>query len=87
MVSWNYRIILHDDNKEPWYAIHEVYYDEDDNITNFSCDPMHPLGETKGELIQDIKYMLKDARKYPTLLLSHLERELNGEVSTEADRY
>lgn len=49
---WNYRIIEHD----RMFYIHEVYYNDNGDITAISEDPMHPHGETLEELKNDLEY-------------------------------
>lgn len=52
---WNYRVIEND----KMFYIHEVYYNDNGDITAISEDPMHPHGETLEELKNDMKYFLQ----------------------------
>lgn len=52
---WNYRVIEHD----KLFYIHEVYYNDNGDITAISEDPMHPHGETLEELKNDMEYFLQ----------------------------
>jgi len=57
-MSWNYRIVKHDKTDEIYLQIHEVYYDEKDDIEAYTEDTIHPFGKTREELISDLKYLL-----------------------------
>jgi len=74
-MSWNYRIVKHDKADEIYLQIHEVYYDEKNDIEAYTEDPIHPFGETREELISDLKYMLHDTEKYPVLSIMALEEK------------
>ena len=52
---WNYRVIEND----KMFYIHEVYYNDNGDITAISEDPMRPHGETLEELENDMKYFLE----------------------------
>jgi hypothetical protein len=52
---WNYRIIEYDEI----FYIHEVYYNDNGNISAISEDPMHPQGKTLNELKGDMEYFLQ----------------------------
>lgn len=60
MSNWNYRVVRKPGfANEPYYEIHEVYYNEDGTIKYWSSDPMTPFGETPEELELDVTRMLK----------------------------
>ncbi len=63
--TWNYRIV-----RDQGYSIHEVYY-ENGNIIAWSADPIHPYGEDKGQLLNDLEYMGEAFRK-PVLRVEEL---------------
>ncbi len=52
---WNYRVIEHD----KMFCIHEVYYNDNGDITAISEDAMPQHGETLEELANDMKYFLQ----------------------------
>ena len=61
-MSWNYRIIKKKkptEYKEDYYRIHEVYYDENDNIMFWSEDSIDPHGLNLDELKYDLDLMYK----------------------------
>lgn len=72
MSYWNYRVVekvlskhehdtLYDTTS---YEIHEVYYDEDDNITMWSAESIIPYGEgCVKDLEVDIKFMFEACSK------------------------
>jgi len=49
-MSWNFRIIRHIDNGSAWLAIHEVFYDKDDNPDSCTQNPVRAVGEDKSEI-------------------------------------
>lgn len=64
MATWNYRVIRKEhETGECTFQIHEVYYDESGNVESWSQDPVEPLGETIGELREDIRYFQSAFRK------------------------
>jgi hypothetical protein len=74
-LSWNYRIIREDrPDKEEYFAIHEVYYDEKNNVYAWTKDPIDICVDTEKEIIETLEDMLKDAKKYPVLKMSELEK-------------
>lgn len=40
---WNYRVIKRTDDEETFYAVHEVYYEDDDTIISCTENPIAPL--------------------------------------------
>lgn len=63
--SWGYRVVRTD--YSGWgrllpffdYAIFEVYYDSEGEITSYLKDPSAPLGESLEELTGDLTHMLE----------------------------
>ena len=73
MTTWNYRVVkqpldIPDEFqlKEFDYAIHEAYYDENNNITSITENPVFPSGTTWEELQQDCEAYMQ-ALTLPTL--------------------
>ena len=74
MNYWNYRVVEKNiknkiDRSEieydtTTYGVHEVYYDEDDNITMWSAESISPYGEgCLKDLEVDIKFMFEACSK------------------------
>lgn len=72
MSYWNYRVVEkvlskheHDTSYDTTvYEVHEVYYDEDDNITMWSAEPIAGYGEGDWrDLKADLEYMLEACNK------------------------
>lgn len=40
-MTWNYRILVHENDVETYFQMHEVYYDEDGNPTSYTASPTH----------------------------------------------
>ena len=66
-MSWNYRIVKNSSGQEDCYAIHEAYYKRRKKPHSISQDPIPAEGETKEEVIEELKMMLHDAEKYDVL--------------------
>ena len=69
-MSWNYRLVHKawpdDDPPYEQWAIHEVYYDEDDNPTMVTVDPVAFLVEDLGE-VQTVFDWYRKALSKPVL--------------------
>lgn len=61
-MAWNYRIMRHSGaaaaNDEPFYAVHEVHYDQDNRVNGWTEEPVGCSGETVAELSRDIAWYL-----------------------------
>lgn len=69
-MTWNYRLIYH--HHEPWYAIHEVYYDEDSQPVAISETPDAVVGESKTE-ISDVLNLMQQAVQKPCLRADYFD--------------
>lgn len=74
MSYWNYRVVEKNITNKidcseieydtTTYGVHEVYYDEDDNITMWSAESISPYGEgCLKDLEVDIKFMFEACSK------------------------
>jgi CCR4-NOT transcriptional regulation complex NOT5 subunit len=52
---WDYRIV----ENNGMFTIHEVHYNDKEEIISVSEDPMGPSGETLEDLKDDIQYFLQ----------------------------
>jgi hypothetical protein len=82
-MTWNYRIIKHDEPEyvgKEWFALHEVYTDNGkmswtEDPISFVCDVEEgPEGITKS-----LETALSDARNRPVLLMSELMAQLDDQ--------
>ena len=75
-MSWNYRVIKGKSKitNEEYYVIGEVYYDNNDNnkIIAYSDDFIIPSGESKEDLLSNIKLM-EEAFNNPIINIEDLE--------------
>lgn len=86
MGHWNYRVMrkhyVHDSSVvEQLDEIHEVYYDDDGNITGWTDDavsPLHTVGD-EGSILDVIK-MMERATTMPTLAFASGRELDNGSV-------
>ena len=55
-MTWNYRLVKTVVDGEPFYAIHEAYYDiDDDKATHITENPV----AARGDSIDDVKWALE----------------------------
>jgi hypothetical protein len=60
MSSWNYRVMRHsarNSSGQEWFAIHEVFYDDNGTPYAASEEACAAFGETSDELFDDMKRM------------------------------
>lgn len=57
---WHYRLILHDQDSKPWYGLHEVYYDQENNITGWTENPVRFTCDAE-EGIEGVTHALANA--------------------------
>jgi hypothetical protein len=55
-MTWNYRVVRTNDGTTDWFAIDEVYYDDDGRLEARTEHPSYPAGETLEELQEDVMY-------------------------------
>ena len=88
-MTWNYRVIHQElevpgsDEKAQHWAIHECYYDETGNITEWTVSPVYPIGNTKEEIMRDCGYYSLALTK-PMLEWAELEK--NGRILTTEEK-
>lgn len=58
-MSWNHRVMRHiEENGDEWFGIHEVFYEDNGSIKNWTVDAMDPHGESPFELGTDLARMM-----------------------------
>lgn len=80
MNTWNYRLInrTHRNGGEPWVEIVEVYYDENGKLEGFSNPFIN--GETKEEVLFNLKRIIADIEDNPVLELAEFGRKPEDDV-------
>jgi hypothetical protein len=68
-MHWNHRVIRSRRNGEEWYAIHEVYYDDDGKPETYTAEPDGIEGESLEELRQYLTWM-RAALRQPVLTVN-----------------
>ena len=67
MSSWNYRVVKSiyyiDEICEDEYSIHEVYYDDNGNISTWNHNIAKPFGVSEKTLKADLEAMLEAFNK------------------------
>jgi hypothetical protein len=56
-MSWNHRVLAHENNGDIYFQIHEVYYSNDGVPNSYSSNPIH-IG---GEEINHLRWTLMNA--------------------------
>ena len=76
-MNWNYRVLKTTDSTgaEIW-AVHEVYYDAEGEPRSWTCDAVHPSGETWDELHRDAAHYAKAFTQLPFDATGDVLREL-----------
>ncbi len=62
-MNWNHRVIKTETPDGPWFAIHEVYYDDEGNLSGYSEKPVAVCGEGFDEIEETLKRMLRALEK------------------------
>lgn len=62
-MTWAHRIIEHDTEKNVYFAIHEVFYDEAGKIVSWTEKPVDIVGDSKEGIVKLVKMMLEDSYK------------------------
>ena len=60
--TWRYGIVKRGDI----YSVHEVYID-DEYVTGWTSNPIAAEGDSRQDVIRELKRMLRDARKHPAI--------------------
>lgn len=69
-MSWNHRVIYHPksrDNPEAYYGVHEVYYDEQGGVRNWTADA-EVIGESMTGLAETLMLMRRAVAATPVLV-------------------
>ena len=72
-MTWHYGIVKHVPVRgEPWFALHELYFNPEGHTT----DPVGFVGDTREEVIEALEMALRDAKKHPVKEDYSLEGEI-----------
>lgn len=77
-MPWNYRVLHTIEDGDEWYAIHEVYYDNEGHPVSVTAEPEPALGDTLEDLEEDLRWQLK-ALSEPVLEMSDFPDGKEGE--------
>jgi hypothetical protein len=74
MATWNYRVLERADKKsgDKTFAIHEVYYNDEDKPDGCTKNAVAPMGESLEELKDDMDHY-RQALEKPILMYDSLE--------------
>lgn len=77
-MNWNYRIIRHDIKKPTYFAVHEVFYDDAGEITNWTTSPIDVVADTKKDIFATLQRMTTDS-KTPVLSEKQLVKKIKNQ--------
>lgn len=69
---WNHRIIKHVTSDSEWFAVHEVYYDDDGTPNSCTSEPIKIIQEDLKDIEWEID-KIKEALQKPVLHYSYFE--------------
>mgnify|MGYP005992249943 CR=1 FL=1 len=78
-MKWNYRVVETKSFEETSFGIHEVYYDDEGNITNVSIEPVGVVW-SDDESGQEILDLFKKALTKPTINLDDIDFQAYSNV-------
>jgi len=81
-MTWNHRIIKRDLKKPAYFAVHEVFYDEAGEITNWTAEAIDLTGENRKEILTILKQITLDI-KTPILKESRLLEGIKAQSKRE----
>ena len=53
-MSWDYRVVRKRISEAEWYAVHEVFTDDEGRIWGCTEDPIAPGGESREDLVREL---------------------------------
>ena len=60
-MSWNHRLLAHEDGPDIYLAIHEVYYNDNGTPDSYTENPVTVGGNSHKEVFEVLKMMTKGA--------------------------
>ena len=90
MTGWNYRILMHEHSESgrkldnPYYAIHEVFYDQAGNPKGCTANPVTVGSEDIGELTGALSDMIMATERPVLSYEKFLKQEDHGSPSEQA---
>lgn len=66
-MSWHYRARRREDKGSVWYDVVEFFEGSNGMGEGWSQNSIAPMGETKADLVKDLRRMLDDVRRRPTV--------------------
>ena len=72
MSTWNLRIIHYDKREPSGYGVHEVFYNEDGTVFDYTENPIDITGETIEDVKKYAQMIVDDINKSPVLVQSEI---------------
>jgi hypothetical protein len=86
MTTWNYRVLVHTHSRNgerlnrPYYAVHEVYYDEAMTPHICTTEPVRVGGDSPTDIERQLSVMLVDIERPPIDFARIAKASVEGEV-------
>ncbi len=74
-MTWNFRIIKHNSEKHSYFAIHEVFYGDKNEVISWTEKPIDIVGDSRSNVKRIFKQMALDIET-PVLIESELLKSL-----------
>ena len=83
MTHWNYRVLkkYHEKTGTTIFQIHEVYYNEKNQVEAWAQSSVGPSGDTISELEEDVKHFMEAIHKPVFQEKYHKDREILVELN------
>lgn len=65
-MSWNYRVLKRETKEGEFFAVHEVFYDDEGNPKKCTVEPVFPQGTSENDLERRIE-LYREALEKPIL--------------------
>jgi hypothetical protein len=72
---WNNRIVKHEKDDTVWYAVHEVFYNENGGINGYTENPITIVGDTVEDVKSQLEMIAKDIEKHEVIDASTVKFE------------
>ena len=67
MSYWNYRVLYHHHPEEPYFAVHEVFYNDDGEPNGYGAEATPIMGGAPAEIVGTLR-MIMEGLQQPVLM-------------------
>ena len=80
-MSWNHRVVKNEKDGEVFYAIHEVYYDDDGNPHSITENPIPAFGKDITEITHNLIHMMSALTKPVLDYTMFIDKKKTGDTT------